>query len=524
MNSPAPNQNNRNAGPGLRIRLWIACLTPSVLAAIALGILAYRGPVGPDAEFHWVWLPAALGGAIVLSIAFAIWLDRGIVRHLRGLERSMAEGEVTDLRGLPSSSGWGEISSLTIQTAALLARQRQAGRTAQELEQLSTRLLALRDGVEVWTRAQIWTPMVPEGGALGALVGLLNRELPRISEWLNGGRELTGALVNEIGAGMPEAREVAEQAERGFVEATALLTTVRELERLGSELDGMLALPARAANERSEAAELSLEQFRAAASDAIERLITASGESVAHLADGLAHVQEIGERTRLIANRTTLIALNALTANARPPGVTAETMHHELKALATDVREASDRVDALTAGIERQAAAARECMEQVRVSIAGALAAALPASEESAPEIMPDTTRLMERVREMIRDAAAKGERLSSAGERVSRAAARLQRRVESEATSVGQLAASLQLEGQPKRTGGKSGGSHLRVVEPGESAAADATDDDPAPTGDADPPAGAKPQAHEIHEAHEPHELPESPPAPRLRSREEGK
>jgi hypothetical protein len=163
-------------------------------------------------------------------------------------------------------------------------------------------------------------------------------------------------------------------------------------------------------------------------------------------------------------------------------------------------------------------------MEQVRVSIAGALAAALPASEESVPEIMPDTTRLMERVREMIRDATAKGERLSSAGERVSRAAARLQRRVESEATSVGQLAAALQLEGQPKRVGSRSGGSHLRVVEPGESAPADAADDDPARAGDAETPAGAKPQARQMHEASEPHELPEAPQPPRLRSREEGK
>jgi hypothetical protein len=127
----------------------------------------------------------------------------------------------------------------------------------------------------------------------------------------------------------------------------------------------------------------------------------------------------------------------------------------------------------------------------------------------------------MERVREMIRDAAAKGERLSSAGERVSRAAARLQRRVESEATSVGQLAAALQLEGEPKRAGGKGAGSHLRVVEPGESAPADAADDDPGRAGDDETPETAKPQPRESHAAHEPHELPE---APRLRSREDGK
>ena len=527
MNAPQTNKPKRSAGPGLRVRLWLACLTPSVLASVALGILAYRSPAGPDAEFHWVWLPAALGGAVLMSLLFAIWLDRGIVRHLRGLERSMAEGEITDLRGLPSSSGWGEISSLTIQAQALLARQRQAARTAQELENLSNRLLALRDGVEIWTRAQIWSPMIPEGGPLGALVGLLNRELPRISDWLMGGRELTGALAGEIQAGMPEAKEVAEQAERGFVEATALLTTVRELERLGNELDGMLAVPAQAARERSTAAEKSLEQFRGAASDAIERLIAASGDSVAHLADAIAHVQEIGERTRLISNRTTLIALNALTANARPPGVTVEAMHGELKALATDVRQASERVDALVQGIERQAAAARERMEQVRESIAAELESALPEGTAGEPIPAPDATRMMERVREMIRDAAAKGERLSSAGERVSRAAARLQRRVEGEVSSITQLAAALELEGVPGRRGNARGaGSHLRVVEPSESEPAEAVEDAAAPAGEAEAgtPEAAEPQAPATFHAPEPHQVPEAPRAPRARGREERK
>jgi hypothetical protein len=479
MNAPAPTEKlTRTAGPGLRVRLWIGCLAGPVLSSAVLAILATREPSGADAEFHWVWLPAALGGAVALSIALAIWLDRGIVRHLRGLERSMAEGEVTDLRGLPSSSGWGEISSLTIQAQALLARQRQAARTAQELEHLSSRLLSIRDSFEIWTRVQTWTPMVPEGGALGALVGVMNRELPRLSAWLSGGRELTGALVNEIGAGVPEAREVAEQAERGFVEATALLTTVRELERLGAELNTMLAVPATAARDRSLAAERSLEEFRMAAAEAIERLITASTESVGHLADGIAHVQEIGERTRLIANRATLVALNALTANARPAGATSEMMHAELKALATDVREASQSVEALSAHIERQAGVARERMSQARDSIAGVLEAALPAPGGTEADESPlDPTRLMDRVREMIRDAAAKGERLSSAGERVSRAAAKLQRRVESEVASVGQLASALELEGQPKRNTGRTGVSHLRVVEPGDTAAGEASE-----------------------------------------------
>ena len=45
-------------------------------------------------------------------------------------------------------------------------------------------------------------------------------------------REIAAELERSLG----DARESTEQAERGFVEATSLLTTVRELQRLESEL------------------------------------------------------------------------------------------------------------------------------------------------------------------------------------------------------------------------------------------------------------------------------------------------
>jgi hypothetical protein len=108
----------RRSGSGLRVRLWIGCLAGSLLSAGAIAVLLARSPdlaLGLDSEFRWVWLPGILGAAVLLSFALAVWLDRGIVRHLRGLTRGLAEGQLTELRGLPSSSGWGEISELTVE-------------------------------------------------------------------------------------------------------------------------------------------------------------------------------------------------------------------------------------------------------------------------------------------------------------------------------------------------------------------------------------------------------------------------
>jgi len=70
-----------------------------------------------------------------------------------------------------------------------------------------------------------------------------------------------------------------------------------------------------------------------------------------------------------------------------------------------------------------------------------------PAAPASA---LPSETalRLLERVREMIQDAAAKGERLSATGERASRAAERVVRQLEEEAGVLEALARRLGADG----------------------------------------------------------------------------
>ena len=47
-------------------------------------------------------------------------------------------------------------------------------------------------------------------------------------------------MAGRLSAAIADAQESATQAERGFVEATAMLTTVRELQRLSGELQNAL--------------------------------------------------------------------------------------------------------------------------------------------------------------------------------------------------------------------------------------------------------------------------------------------
>ena len=68
--------------------------------------------------------------------------------------------------------------------------------------------------------------------------------------------------------------------------------------------------------------------------------------------------------------------------------------------------------------------------------------------------------RLLERVREMVQDAAAKGERLSAAGERASRAAERLVRRLEEEAGTLDGLAMRLGATAEELREGAAAPGA----------------------------------------------------------------
>lgn len=300
---------------------------------------------------------------------------------------------------------------------------------------------------------------------------------------------------------MADSRDSAEQAERSFVEATALLTTVRELQRLGAELQQELASappasggypPAGAAAPvpPSPSPAEAQRRWREAAAAAIDELVVASTQSVEHLAAGLAHVRGIEEQVQVLANRATLIALNVVVAGAAHAsgypagGPRPDDVARDLKGLAREVREVTERTAEMSREIDREVAAAAERMQGLRERVAARLDEAppvpAPASGYPAPggprPAQPGeaTLRLLGRVREMVQDAAAKGERLSATGERASRAAERTVRRLEEEAEALERLAVRLGASEEDVREAGAGPAAHAAPAPSGEPRATD--------------------------------------------------
>jgi len=387
-----------------------------------------------EAVLTRVWLPLIGAAGLLAGVAMALWLDHGIAGALRGYLAAMRSGQVTDLRDLPAASGWGDLSSLGVETQRVLVRQQRMGRAFEELNRLQQQLEDSRSALQQWMHDERWEPLQAPTGPFGVVANLLNEGLMRHEELREQNREAARQIQQDLNRSLDDARTSAEQTERGFVEATSLLTTVRELQRLSAGIGSAAATAQTPAPDDTTPA--SFEALRAAAANALGELVQASGESIQHLSTGLLRVRDVGEHVQALGNRATLMALNVMLARGRP-GVSSEAELQELKSLAHEVRAATDRVSTLAREVEDEVGRAGQRMRGVRERVATALdQVPAPATGPApAPRAMgpaqADFARALERMREMIQDATAKGERLSSAGERASRAAERLVRHLE---------------------------------------------------------------------------------------------
>jgi hypothetical protein len=310
-----------------------------------------------------------------------------------------------------------------------MVRQRQQAHSAQELEQLRGQLAALQAATEQWLHTEVWDAPVLAPGPLAGTADALSRGFARRGSVDEQNGHAARQVAGELAAALADAIESAEQAERGFVEATAMLTTVRELQRLSGELQAALGAmgapaeaPARAEGD--------------AAREAIEALVEGSQTSVESIGRGMLRVQDVSALVQQLANRATLVAIHTVTASHGGDGPGSD-LAEELRQLVREVREATDRTTELAFEVENAVAEATDRMRGARELAFEKLGA--PLAVPAAPSVAPnpraydDSQRLLERVREMVQDAASKGERLSAAGERASRAAERLARRVAEE-------------------------------------------------------------------------------------------
>lgn len=427
-----PNGEPRDSFAALRLRLWVGCITGGLIAGVgSLWVLGTRAgylaaPASTDFSALLGWLAGIAFAAMLAGLFFAVWLDHHIVGHLRGLLRGVRSGRVAELRGLPGASGWGELSELSDAMQVLLTRQRHGARAEGERERLQAQLEQLRAALHGWMQREVWeAPTLPDG-PVADLVQALGHAFARRETIDEQNRESAKQVARVLGDALGDAQESAEQAERGFVEATAMLTTVRELQRLSGELQNALAALGSASS-----APPHDQDARAAAREALEDLVAASGDSIASIGQGLLRVQDVADQVQQLANRATLIAIQVVTGTRE--GAAGEVLASDLKTLAREVREATDRTTRFALDIETAVSQANARMKAAREQALIRLEAlpVAPAPGVAGLRAYDDAQRLHERVREMVQDAARKGERLSAAGERASRAAERLSRRVD---------------------------------------------------------------------------------------------
>lgn len=454
-------------GPGLKLRLWLACLSGGLIAAAGTLWLTFSPGLTPADPLMYAWLAGIACAALLIGLALALWMDHHVVGQLHGILIGLRSNRAAELRDLPASTGWGELSELGDAAQDLLERRHREARAVAELERTREQLLVLQASIEHWQQTEQWErPQLPEGDvtATGDLLGHALQRRALIDEQ---NREVARQLAADLAVVIHDAAEAASQAERGFVEATSLQTSVRELARLAGELHaGLAAVPAAPVEQGDPMAER--------ARQALEELVEASASSVAALGRGLQRVQDVSDQVQRLANRATLIAIQGISGSATPA-----EFSEELKQLALDVREATNRTQRYAEDINDAVEAANEGMREARERALATMGAAVPAPAP-APVRGADTQRLMERVLEMVQDATAKGERVSTATEKASSVAERLARRLGANASDAQAMVVRLAPVGEAQDTLAPE----LRLVE-GEPSDAPAP-----PSDDAVPPA----------------------------------
>jgi hypothetical protein len=430
----------------LKLRLWLACLSGGLVAAAGTLWMLATPSLSPTDPAVYGWLAGVACACLVIGLLLALWIDHHVVGHLHGLLLGLRSNRVAELRGLPAGAGWGELSELGDAVQDTLEKRQREARAASDLERVREQLGILFASIEYWQRTERWErPALPEG-EVSSVGELLAHALQRRAAVDEQNREAARLVAGELGAVIGEAREAASQAERGFIEATALQTTVRELHRLAGELAGTLRRtqsPAAATAAPAAATELRVREV-------LEELVAASFASVEALGRGLMRVEDVSDQVQRLANRATLVAIQALAGTGDPA-----TFGDDLKSLAREVRDATDRTQQFARDIEVAVGEADARMREARERALGRLEAAAaapaaPAPAMSAPDVGPDARRLLERVLEMVQDASVKGERVSTASERASSVAERLARRLDGNASDAEALVVRLAPVGEP--------------------------------------------------------------------------
>jgi hypothetical protein len=414
---------------------------PSLNDKLALGLVLPLAAGAAVASFlpwpDWRWVAfAAVGGAVALAVWF--WLRRTVTAPLQKLADVLAFGRPVDARELPPADGPAEIVGLADAVQDVLRRRRGSEIEADELAALRTCLARLAADVAAWSERD--EPRALETGgdsdvdtmpeAARPLVAGL-REAARHLETRAGEARAVAGLVREtIDEARTRGEAVTGGAERQFVEATSLLTVLRELRRWAGELAPALdalrtAAAVRVGDDGAGGARWSHLLDEALEGDA--RPLATAERAAQRLSTSAEDVLFLGAAARLARIEAAAAALSGLPEAA--PFV------DSLEAFARDTAALRDRMSELERATREDLAAARDELAGLRVRLADAAHELAHVAEHpglAGAPVVPRgvdpaaaARRALDRVHEMVAEALARGEKLVQQAERTSSEALR---------------------------------------------------------------------------------------------------
>jgi len=124
--APAPQPRPR-IGPGLKLRLWLACLSGGLVAAAGTLWMLATPSLSPSDPAVYGWLAGVACASLIIGLLLALWIDHHVVGQLHGLLLGLRSNRVAELRGLPAGTGWGELSELADAVQDVLERRQHEG-------------------------------------------------------------------------------------------------------------------------------------------------------------------------------------------------------------------------------------------------------------------------------------------------------------------------------------------------------------------------------------------------------------
>ena len=457
---------------GVEDKLALALVLPVAVGALVASFLPWPA---------WRWVGLAATGLVTAFLVW-LWLRHSLVTPLRRLIESLEARRAPDAKTARAASTWGEVAGLTEAVHASVLRQRRLEHELEELTALRFCLNRLATGVEAWVERDERPPALAQSDegtpeAARPLVLQLRRALEQIDARDHEARIVADLVRESIDDARSRGEAVTGGAERQFVEATSLLTVLRELRRWAGELqpalDALRAAAAARVGEDGAGGARWTHLLDEALEGAIGPLATAE-RAVGRLTAASEEVLLLVESTRLARIESAVAALagspeaatfvDALDSFGRDTVALRERMIALERATRDDLAAAQNELGGLEAHVR---AAAREL---ATVTQHPGLAGAPLVPRGVDPAV--GARRSLDRVHEMVSEALARGEKLVQQAERTSSEALRAGEGVQVALDEIEGLRTRLEPPSPPPGPGLEADDMELAADDPGDAIA----------------------------------------------------